>query len=143
MYDDIGLLGSKIGTCSCGSDVLGLTSGQRVEAKHPRGTGESDLRRCRLPEYPSSNGNMTLFVFYSRLDIYGHHETNEDRITCKSWCAAIVTAFPFQEVCVTGDLAPFDEVSVAFRGPMNLHNIAWYEGTAEGILEQTSSWTPG
>lgn len=48
-----------------------------------------------------------------------------------------------QEVCVSGSLAPFDEVSVAFRGPMNLHNIAWYEGSATETLERVSSWAPG
>lgn len=52
-------------------------------------------------------------------------------------------ANPWQEVCVSGDLVPFDEVSVAFRGPMNLHNIAWYEGSADDTsLERTSRWTP-
>ena len=48
-----------------------------------------------------------------------------------------------QEVCVSGDLAPFDEVSVAFRGPLNLYNIAWYEGTADDTLERTTAWTKG
>lgn len=43
---------------------------------------------------------------------------------------------------MSGPLAPFDEaVSVAFRGPMNIHNIAWYEGE-RGALEKTSTWTP-
>lgn len=44
---------------------------------------------------------------------------------------------------MSGDLAPFDEVSVAFRGPMNLHNIVWYEGTADETLQRTSSWSSG
>lgn len=48
-----------------------------------------------------------------------------------------------QEVCVSGGLAPFDEVSIAFRGPMKLHNIAWYEGTTDETLERTSGWTRG
>ena len=42
---------------------------------------------------------------------------------------------------MSGDLAPFDEVSVAFRGPLNLYNIAWYEGTADETLERTTTWT--
>lgn len=54
-----------------------------------------------------------------------------------------VNSFVLQQVCVSGDLAPFDEVSVAFRGPLNLYNIAWYEGTADETLERTTTWTPG
>lgn len=47
-----------------------------------------------------------------------------------------------QDYAVSGPLAPFDEdVSVAFRGPMNLHNIAWFEGEKDS-LTKTSSWTP-
>ncbi len=47
-----------------------------------------------------------------------------------------------QDVSVSGPLSPFDEgVSVAFRGPLNLHNIVWYEGTKDS-LTKTSSWTP-
>lgn len=47
-----------------------------------------------------------------------------------------------QEVAVSGPLAPFDEpVTIAFRGPINLHNLVWYEGEAD-LVEQTSSWTP-
>lgn len=52
-------------------------------------------------------------------------------------------SFVSQEVCVSGDLVPFDEVSVAFRGPLNLYNIAWYEGTADETLERTTTWTQG
>lgn len=44
---------------------------------------------------------------------------------------------------MSGDLVPFDEVSVVFRGPLNLYNIAWYEGTADETLERTTAWTPG
>lgn len=43
---------------------------------------------------------------------------------------------------MSGPLSPFDEgVSVAFRGPMNIHNIAWYEGERDS-LGKTSTWTP-
>lgn len=46
-----------------------------------------------------------------------------------------------QEVAVSGPLAPFDEpVTIAFRGPLNLHNVVWYEGTADDV-SQTSTWT--
>ncbi|CAM9665667.1 unnamed protein product [Pylaiella littoralis] len=58
-------------------------------------------------------------------------------------CPSFDDACVKEEVCVSGDLAPFDEVSVAFRGPLNLYNIAWYEGTAERTLERTTTWTPG
>ena len=56
---------------------------------------------------------------------------------------SLILVHLFQEVCVSGGLAPFDEVSVAFRGPLNLHNIAWYEGTADETLERTSLWSRG
>eukprot|EP00752_Nemacystus_decipiens_P009999 g8915.t1 len=47
-----------------------------------------------------------------------------------------------KDVTVSGPLSPFDEgVSVAFRGPMNIHNIAWYEGERNS-LDKTSTWTP-
>lgn len=47
-----------------------------------------------------------------------------------------------QELEVSGPLSPFDEgVTVVFRGPMNLHNIVWFEGTASS-LTKTSTWTP-
>lgn len=47
-----------------------------------------------------------------------------------------------QELTVTGPLAPFDEgVSVVFRGPMNLHNIVWYQ-ERNSSLAKASSWTP-
>eukprot|EP00752_Nemacystus_decipiens_P008859 g7905.t1 len=58
-------------------------------------------------------------------------------------CPSFDDACVKQEVCVSGDLAPFDEVSVAFRGPLNLYNIAWYEGTADETLERTTTWTRG
>ncbi|CAM9986296.1 unnamed protein product, partial [Ectocarpus sp. 13 AM-2016] len=62
-----------------------------------------------------------------------------ENMNCPSYDDACVK----EEVCVTGGLAPFDEVSVSFRGPMNLYNIAWFEGTADGTLQRTTSWTPG
>ena len=47
-----------------------------------------------------------------------------------------------QEVSVSGSLCPFDEdVAVAFRGPMNIHNIVWFEGSTDS-LSRTSKWTP-
>ncbi|CAM9809445.1 unnamed protein product, partial [Ascophyllum nodosum] len=58
-------------------------------------------------------------------------------------CSSLEDTCVKEQVSVSGELAPFDEVSVAFRGPMNLYNIACYEGTADGTLERTSKWTPG
>lgn len=55
----------------------------------------------------------------------------------------VAVSLVLQQVCVSGDLAPFDEVSVAFRGPLNLYNIAWYEGMTDGPLDRTTSWVPG
>ncbi|CAM9758145.1 unnamed protein product [Pylaiella littoralis] len=57
-------------------------------------------------------------------------------------CTDTVAACVKEDYAVSGPLAPFDEdVSVAFRGPMNLHNIAWFEGEKDS-LTKTSSWTP-
>lgn len=39
-------------------------------------------------------------------------------------------------------MSPFDEdIAIAFRGPMNIHNIVWFEGEADS-LTRTSKWTP-
>lgn len=62
--------------------------------------------------------------------------------SCSSPPHILLASFVVQEVCVSGDLAPFDEVSVSFRGPLNLYNIAWYEGTSDGTLKRTTSWMP-
>ncbi|CAM9227153.1 unnamed protein product, partial [Ectocarpus sp. 12 AP-2014] len=57
-------------------------------------------------------------------------------------CPSTEAACVQEEVSVSGTLAPFDEaVSVAFRGPMNIHNIVWFEGEADS-LSKTSAWTP-
>ncbi|CAM9096280.1 unnamed protein product, partial [Hapterophycus canaliculatus] len=59
-------------------------------------------------------------------------------MTCGNTAAACVQ----EDVSVSGPLSPFDEgVSVAFRGPMNIHNIVWFEGEASS-LSKTSTWTP-
>ncbi|CAM9655367.1 unnamed protein product [Discosporangium mesarthrocarpum] len=57
-------------------------------------------------------------------------------------CPDVDAACVKEDVCVSGSLAPFDEeVSLVFRGPMNIHNIAWYEGD-ESSLTRTSRWKP-
>ncbi|CAM9119621.1 unnamed protein product, partial [Ectocarpus fasciculatus] len=57
-------------------------------------------------------------------------------------CPSTEAACVQEEVSVSGTLAPFDEaVSVAFRGPMNIHNIVWFEGETDS-LSKTSAWTP-
>ncbi|CAM9230570.1 unnamed protein product, partial [Discosporangium mesarthrocarpum] len=60
-------------------------------------------------------------------------------LSCPDFDAACIK----EEKCVSGDLVPFDEeMSVVFRGPMNIHNIAWYE-EEDGSLKRTSMWNPG
>ncbi len=47
---------------------------------------------------------------------------------------------------VSGNLAPFDEeITMAFRGPMNLHNIAVYQPASPsgGTWSRMSSWNQG
>eukprot|EP00904_Undaria_pinnatifida_P006640 jgi/Undpi1/3105/HiC_scaffold_15.g06479.m1 len=62
----------------------------------------------------------------------------DGEINCPDEEAACVK----EELTVTGPLAPFDEgVSVVFRGPMNLHNIVWYQ-ERNSSLAKASSWTP-
>lgn len=78
---------------------------------------------------------------YPCLNRLRNHEPREPAL--KKILSSISPLHACQEVCVSGGLAPFDEVSVSFRGPMNLYNIAWFEGTADGTLERTTSWTPG
>ncbi|CAM9199787.1 unnamed protein product [Choristocarpus tenellus] len=59
-------------------------------------------------------------------------------MSCSNYDSSCVT----EATCVSGALAPFDEeISLAFRGPLNIHNIAWYEGEATSLM-LSSRWTP-
>ncbi|CAM9623568.1 unnamed protein product, partial [Scytosiphon promiscuus] len=62
-----------------------------------------------------------------------------ENMICPSYDDACVR----EQVCVSGDLVPFDEVSMVFRGPLHLYNISWYEGSADGNLDRTTSWARG
>ncbi|KAI0827752.1 putative TOS1-like glycosyl hydrolase-domain-containing protein [Trametes gibbosa] len=111
----------------------------------------AEARRCAAQQKPnnlvtaSTSGALSALK-YTNVGATGSYNEVTDIIpgtfpTC--------SANPF---CVTkpkqisGKLAPFDdELTVAFRGPLNLYNIAVYQPTnaSSATWKQVSSWTAG
>ncbi|GBE80841.1 Cell wall protein [Sparassis crispa] len=95
---------------------------------------------------PSSSGSLAA-IKYTNVGGSGTYSQVTDMIPGTFPSCTINPSCITQEVSVSGNLAPFDdELTMVYRGPANIYNIAVYQPTSNSSSStwaQTSSWTAG